>query len=81
VTRQRFFHELDAGEQREFLACELARWSRARYWSQPRVRGFNRRLAMAARRLGMKREDYLVDLRADADAILADPDCDTILDT
>jgi hypothetical protein len=64
------FLELDAGEQREFLAEELADWTDAGFWQTPRARTWNRRAKILARSVGMSHAELLDILRGDAETIL-----------
>jgi hypothetical protein len=61
---------MDAGEQREFLAEELADWTEAGFWSVERARTFYRRAKILAWEVGIPRAELLDVLRCDADALL-----------
>ena len=74
------FWMLDAGERREFLGLELARWKRSGFWSSDRVKRFRALVRFSAGQLGMPFEAYMSDLVDDADAALAMPDSDLLLD-
>jgi hypothetical protein len=69
TTREKPFLEMDAGEQREFLAQALADWIDAGFWSLPSSNAFHRRVTILARRVGMDRAALLDQIRADVDAI------------
>jgi hypothetical protein len=70
MTRTKRFFEMDAGEQREFLAEELADWTDAGFWPTPRAKTFHRRAKILARSVGMTHAELLDVLRCDADALL-----------
>ena len=70
TTRAKPFLEMDAGEQREFLAEQLADWIEAEFWSMPRADAFHRRAKILAASVGMPRAELLDVLRCDAEGIL-----------
>jgi hypothetical protein len=61
---------MEANEQREFLAEELADWTDAGFWPTPRAKTFHRRAKILAALVGMTHAELLDVLRADAEAIL-----------
>jgi hypothetical protein len=65
------FLDMEAGEQREFLAEQLADWTEAGFWPVERTRTFYRRAKILAWEAGMPRAERLDVLRCDADGILA----------
>ena len=71
TTRAKPFLELDAGEQREFLAEQLADWIEAEFWPTPRADAFHRRAKILARSVGMTRVELMDVLRSDAEVIVA----------
>jgi len=71
TTRERSFLEMDAGEQREFLASELADWIEAEFWSSSRAATFYRRVKILAASIGETFVEIMEILNADADAIVA----------
>jgi hypothetical protein len=64
------FLDMDAGEQREFLARELADWIEAEFWSYPATKEFYRRVKILARSVGMRFAKLMDTLRADAEWLL-----------
>lgn len=74
------FWMMDAGERREYLGLELARWKRSGFWSTARIKRFRALVRFSAGRLGMTTEAMMADLVDDADAVLAMPDSDAWLD-
>jgi hypothetical protein len=69
TTRTKRFLEMEANEQREFLAEELADWTDAGFWPTPRAKTFHRRAKILARSVGMSHAELLDVLRADAEAL------------
>jgi hypothetical protein len=68
------FTQMDAGEQREFLAGELALWRTEGYWSPARAQRFYRRVGILARKANMSFTSTLRFLKADAEVIEANSD-------
>ena len=71
TTGTKPFLEMDAGEQREFLAEQLADWIEAEFWPTPRAEAFHRRAKILAWEVGMTRVELMDVLHCDAEAIVA----------
>lgn len=71
TMREKPFLEMEADEQREFLAHEFADWISAKLWPTPRTWAFYRRARILARGVGMTFVEVMDVLRCDAEAILA----------
>ena len=70
-TTERSFLAMDAGQQREYLAEQLADWRDAQFWPLASAERFYRRAKVLARRIGGTLEEVMENLSADADAIEA----------
>lgn len=71
-SRELEFSRMDAGERREFLAAELAEWIEVGFWDFHRAEIFRRRVRRLARSIDAMHDEVMADLRADAEAILAE---------
>jgi len=69
MTRLKLFLKMEAGEQWEFLASELADWIEAEFWSSSRAAAFYRRVKILAGSIGETFVELMEILRADANAI------------
>ena len=65
------FLEMNAGEQREFLAEQLADWIESEFWPTSRADAFHRRARILAWEVGMTGVNLMDVLRCDAEAIVA----------